>query len=45
MKQTFMTGAVILILAGTAVAQLDDLYIRGFVSQGYINTSHNNYLV
>ncbi len=40
-----MIGITLLVLAGTAVAQLDDLYIRGFVSQGYINTSHNNYLV
>lgn len=35
----------LLIAAGPAVAQLGDLYVRGFVSQGYLNSSHNNYLV
>jgi hypothetical protein len=38
-----------LLVAATATTVLaepfDDLYIGGFVSQGYLNTSHNNYLV
>ena len=45
MRQTLLIGITVLAFSGTAVAQLNDLYIRGFVSQGYLNTSHNNYLV
>ncbi len=41
--------AIAIIAVATAAwagaATLDDLYFGGFVSQGYINTSHNNYLV
>lgn len=35
----------VLLLAVPAAAQIGDLYVRGFVSQGYLNSSHNNYLV
>ncbi|HPF34246.1 hypothetical protein KDK88_01620 [bacterium] len=35
----------LVLAAAPAAAQLADLYVRGFVSQGYLNSSHNNYLV
>ena len=34
-----------LLLAAPAAAQVDDLYVRGFVSQGWLNTHAVNYLV
>ncbi|MBC8424733.1 hypothetical protein H8E07_11475, partial [bacterium] len=37
--------AAILALAGSAAAQVEDLYVRGFVSQGWLNSRDVNYLV
>lgn len=38
-------AATVLLATTTQGADLEDLFIGGFVSQGYINTSENNYLV
>ncbi len=35
----------LLLLAAPASAQIEDLYIRGFVSQGWLNSRDVNYLV
>jgi hypothetical protein len=40
-----VTLAAILVLAGSAAAQIEDLYVRGFVSQGWLNSRDVNYLV
>ncbi len=45
----FPTGILLLVLATATLAVAgevgDNLYVNGFVSQGYLNTSKNNYLV
>ena len=45
----FPTGILLLVLAAATLAVAgevgDNLYVNGFVSQGYLNTSKNNYLV
>ncbi len=46
-QRSVLTGILTLILAGAAVAGSpgDPLQINGFVSQGYLNTWDNNYLI
>ena len=52
MPNVLKTGSMTILLLGLLLpaadlpaADLSDLYFNGFVSQGWINTSHNNYLV
>lgn len=47
MRSILITGAVLLLAAAAAWAGLDgdEIHVHGFVSQGWFNTRHNNYLV
>jgi hypothetical protein len=47
MRRALTTAAALLLSAGAALAGLDgdDVHVHGFVSQGWFNSSHNNYLV